>query len=153
MSMNAPSLLLATPDFGASVIIVLFLMVAWAILLVLVGVGIFAGIRLRRRESGRAKTVGLLIIVASVLAPVVCYVAPPHLFRLAYGSYPIGSYPNGRIKEGMSPAEVKAILGTPHERTQYGHDEHWLYWIDPYGIRWFGVQFGADQQVTSTYGN
>ena len=141
MDMNAPSLLLATPDFGASGVIVLLLLVGWVILLLLVGLGIFVGTRLRRCDSGRAKIVGLLVIVVSILAPVICYVAPPHLFRLAYGSYPIGSYPNGTIKEGMSPAEVEAILGTPHNRTKYGKEAQWLYWIDPYGIRWFGVHF------------
>ena len=94
-----------------------------------------------------------MIILASILAPVFCCVGPPHLFRLAYGSYPIGSYPNGKIKEGMSPAEVEAILGKPHDCTKFGKEERWLYWIDPYGIRWFGVHFGADQHVASTYGN
>ena len=51
-------MLFATPDFGASGIIVLFLLVGWVILLGLVVVGIFLGTRLCRRESARREPSG-----------------------------------------------------------------------------------------------
>jgi hypothetical protein len=146
-------MLFATPDFGASGIIVLFLMIAWAILLVLVGVGIFAGTRLRRRESARAKAFGLLLIVASVSAPVFCFVAPPHLVRLFYGNYPLGHYPSGKVNEGMTMEEVQAILGTPHERVERGGGETFYYWIDSFDVFYFAVDFGPDKRAIRTYGN
>ncbi len=71
----------------------------------------------------------------------------------AVGYYPIGSYPNNKIQAGMSGEEVVAILGNPHEHYLKNGGENWLYWIDSFGLGWFGVDFGPDGYVVRTYGN
>jgi hypothetical protein len=53
----------------------------------------------------------------------------------------------------MSTDEVKALLGTPHERYKQGEEESWYYWIDSFDAGWFGVRFGPDGRVLSKYGN
>jgi outer membrane protein assembly factor BamE (lipoprotein component of BamABCDE complex) len=70
-----------------------------------------------------------------------------------YSNYPLGRYPSGQIKDGMSPDEVIAILGAPHHRDKSGDSERWFYWLDSYGINWFSVRFGPDGKVSGTSGN
>ena len=53
----------------------------------------------------------------------------------------------------MSGEEVVAILGNPHERYLKNGGENWLYWIDSFGLGWFGVDFGPNGYVVRTYGN
>jgi outer membrane protein assembly factor BamE (lipoprotein component of BamABCDE complex) len=84
--------------------------------------------------------------------PLCCCLGPPHVIRLEYGNYPIGRFPND-IRPGMSAEEVVATLGTPHERHSRGDVDSWFYWIDSFGLGWFGVDFGPDGRVTHTYGN
>jgi hypothetical protein len=143
----------ATPDFGASGGIVCFLMLVWAVVLTLVVAGIIWGRKLHRSESPTIRKVGLLLVLVSVLVPFGCCFGPPHVVRIIYGNYPLKSYPNGKIKEGMTPDEVVAILGNPHERHKQSDGEHWYYWLDSFDISYFGVYFGPDGRVTGTHGN
>jgi hypothetical protein len=140
----------ATPDFGAGGIIFMFVLIAWAVVLAISVGGIILGTRLLRRGTSK---LGWMLVLASCFLPVFCYVAPPYLFRLEYGNYPLGSYPNNKIEEGMSQDEVVAILGPPHRRYEQNGNECWQYYIDSFDIRWFGVDFGPDGRVTHTYGN
>ncbi len=146
-------MVLATPDFGASGVIVLFLMAFWVILLALVFAGIFLGMRLRRNGRRTVRTLGLCLVLACCLAPLLCYLGPPHLVRIIYGNYPIGSYPSGKIERGMSAGEVVAILGRPHERPWRDNGETYIYWIDSCGIFYCAIDFGPDKRVTNIYGN
>lgn len=146
-------MLIATPDFGASGIIVLFVLAGWLVLLLLIGMGIFFGARMCRSKSMRSKTVGRILIIVSVLAPVAAAVAPPFVFRLAYGGYPIGHYPSDKIKGGMSSSEVTAILGPPHERYKRGNEETYLYYLDSFGVHYCGVIVGSDGTVDHLHGN
>jgi hypothetical protein len=143
----------ATPDFGASGYVVLVIWVVGLLTFWLVAAGVAIGLRLFRSESSRRRLCGGLLLLVSGLTPFLCCLGPSQAIRLVYGNYPIGSYPTGKIKPGMSPDEVVATLGTPHERFKQGDVERWFYWIDAYGIHWFGVDFGPDGRVGGTYGN
>ena len=145
--------LFATPDFGASACIYGFLLIVWAAVLVLVLVGFGWGAKLLRSESPKIKMRGILILLVSVLVPLTCCLAPPHTVRVLYGNYPIGSYPNNKIHKGMTADDVTEVLGTPHERFTQGGGEQWYYWIDSFGIGYFGVRFGPDGRVIGTHGN
>jgi outer membrane protein assembly factor BamE (lipoprotein component of BamABCDE complex) len=83
--------------------------------------------------------------------PFLCCLGPRQAFRIAYGNYPIGSYRNGKIKEGMTADEVLAILGTPHERSVQADGENWIYWIDSFTLDWYSVSFGPDGRVERTH--
>ena len=145
----------AAQDFGASGIIVVLVLIAWAVVVLLAAGGVLYGLQLLQRRSSRARKVaGGLLVAVSCLLPIFCYFAPRYLVRLEYGNYPIGRYPSNQIKAGMSNSEVMAMLGPPHERYKESVDgETWIYWIDAYGTHWFGVDFGPDEHVTNTYGN
>ncbi len=145
--------ILATPDFGSSAIIVYILLITWAVVLLIVSVGIIRGMILLDSESHRRRKRGALLILVSGLVPFLCCLGPPHVVRLVYGNYPIGRYPNNKIREGMTTDEVAAILGPPHERMKSGGAESWYYWIDSFGMGWFGVRFGSNGRVIGTHGN
>jgi hypothetical protein len=142
----------ASPDFGASGGIFVFLIIAWGIVFALVSIGLYLGARFFRKESPKAKKLGVLITLVSGLTPFFCCMAPPLAVRIFYGNYPIGSS-HGKIDEGMSKDEVTAILGNPHERFKQDEQEKWFYWFDSFGIGWFGVDFGSDGHVIRTYAN
>ncbi len=140
--------LLATPDFGASGIVVLFLLGAFAVVLSLALVGFIIGMRMYRKR----RNAGFALSLFSALLPVICYFAPRLIFCLTYGHFPLGTYPDG-IVQGMTQGEVQAILGTPQNRSKLNGEERWLYYIDSFGAQWFGVDFAPDGRVTGTYGN
>ncbi len=142
----------ATPDFGASGAIVLFLLLVWAVVLSLVAGGFFWAARLLKGPSRARKACGVFLLVLSGSVPLGCCLGPPHLVRLEYGNYPIGRYPN-HIKAGMTAEAVREDLGPPHERYDRNGTETWIYWIDSFSIRWFGVEVGPDGRVLNTYGN
>ena len=142
----------ATPEFGASLFFELFWLIVGAVVLLLAAVGMILGVKRLKSVSSARRKVGVLLLLVSGLFPVFCFLAPPYIFRLGYGSYPIGSYPIN-IREGMSSDEVKAILGTPHQRDKEKDGERWLYWIDPYGIHWCCLEFGPDGHMIRRYGN
>lgn len=143
----------ATPDFGASGGILLLLLIVWAIVLLFVLVGIVRGIRLLGNESPKRRRNGFLLIVMSSLVPFLCCVGPSQVVRLVYGNYPLGSYPNNKIKQGMTRDEVEAVLGRPHEQFKQDDGESWYYWLDSFGIGYFGVRFDPDGRVAGTHGN
>jgi SmpA / OmlA family len=143
----------ATPDFGAGATIWGMLCVAWVVVLVLTVLGIAWGAKLLKSESPKHKRYGLLVVLVSGLVPLCCLLLPPQVVRMAYGNYPLGSYPNGKIREGMTRDEVTAILGSPHEHYKRDDEESWYYWIDSFGIGYFGVRFGPKGRVIGTHGN
>jgi hypothetical protein len=143
----------ATPDFGTSSGIALVLLIVGAVVLTLVLVGILWGVKLLGNSSPRLRRRGALLLLVSGLVPTSCCVGPPQVVRLVYGNYPLWSYPNNKIGDGMTEEEVKAILGSPHERWKRNDEEGWYYWLDSFGIRYFGVDFGPDGRVIRTYGN
>jgi hypothetical protein len=146
-------MLFATPDSGATgIIMMLFLLVVFGTVVVLPLVGFFRGKRMLKSQSRKARRRGLLLMLASVLIPLSCCLGPSQVVRLVSGNYPIGHYPNN-ITRGMSADEVEATLGSPHQRWKRGNVDSWYYWIDSFGIYWFGVDFGPDKRVTKTYGD
>ncbi len=146
-------MLFATPDFGVSFAIMLFVLAIYVIVFTLVLVGAVWGMRLRRSGWPKTRRRGTLLVLASGLILLSCWLGPSLVVRLAYGYYPIGRYPDNEIKEGMSVDEVKGVLGSPHWRNKQDNEECWYYWIDSFGIHWFGVSFGPDGRVRHTYGN
>ena len=80
--------LFATPDFGAGGMIFGLVLIAWAVVLATCIVGFICGVNLL---STARKFSGSLLMLVSFLLPIFFYVAPPHLFRLAHGSYPLGT--------------------------------------------------------------
>src|SRR5947209_16578287 len=104
-------------------------------------------------SGSKAKRYGLVLVLVSGAVPLCCCLLPPVVVRITYGNYPLGSYPNGKIREGMTRDEVAAILGSPHERFRRDDEESWYYWLDSFGIGYFGVHFGSEGRVTGTHGN
>jgi hypothetical protein len=146
-------MIFATPDFGASAAIASIVGLAWLVIIVCAIGGTAWGVRRLRSGEPKSRKSGTLLVVVSLLIPFLCCFGPSQAIRIIYGNYPLGSYPNNKIQEGMSQDEVVAILGTPHERHGRADGEGWYYWIDSLGILYFGVQFGPDRKVTSTHGN
>ena len=125
-----------------------------AVLLTISVVGIVLAVRLLRSKSPAGRTfAGCLFLLAGCLLTSCYYLPWPQPLPMKNGTHPLGSYPSNKIQKGMFPDEVKAILGPPYEREKDNDRESWTYLIDPYGDYWFGVDFGPDRQVTSTYGN
>jgi len=144
----------ATPDFGASGVIVLIVLVVWLVVLIAVTIGLVKGWRLLHSEQADESRRGLLILLVSIATPLCCCQGPQYLVRIAYGNFPLGRYPNNMIEEGMTSDQVRALLGSPHERvTGYEGTEHWYYWIDSFGVRYFAVSFNSASQVDGTGGN
>jgi len=145
--------LFATPDFGATGGLILFLLIVGVIVGACVVSGIVWGAKLLKTGSPKSRKYGVCILLFSGSVPLFCCLAPPHVIRMMYGNYPIGKYPENVIRKGMSTDQVTAILGTPHERYNHGDGEHWCYWIDSFSISYFGVLFGPDGRVIATHGN
>jgi len=80
-------MLFATPDFGASGAISLFLLIVWATVYVFVAVGIAWGTKLLRNESPKVRKYGLLFVLVSGMVPLCCCLLPPHTVRIIYGNY------------------------------------------------------------------
>ena len=143
----------ATPDWGGAAVGTMLVFVVFVIIIMLALAGVVSGIKLCRRKSSIAGIIGSIFLTFSVSFPFICLIAPPYLVRFEYGNYPIGSYPSGKIHEGMTQKEVETILGPPHQRDTLGGREQWIYWIDSFAIFYCGVDFGPDRRVTSIYGN
>jgi SmpA / OmlA family len=128
----------------------------WASALVLVTIGSGRGARLLKTGVPEDRKRGILLILECAMLPLFCYFGPPYFDRVVYGNFPIGSYEAGKkkIKEGMTKEQVESLLGPPHGRSDRSDGSaSWYYWIDSFGIAWFGVQFGTDGRVTGAHGN
>ena len=147
-------MLFASPDFGAGA----------AVMQILCGIGLFVfgvaavavvrGVILIRRPPPNRRWPGVVLIVAGVLLPISCCSAPSVLFRLNHNTPPLGRYPNGVIQKGMSPDQVRQLLGTPHQVNDRDPARvTWLYWLDPIELGWFMVTFGEDSKVDHTGGD
>jgi hypothetical protein len=143
----------AAPDFGAGGMVVLILLgVGLAVLGISVAAIVRGGVLLRRPPAGRWS--GRVLILAGLLLPVCCCTAPSVLFRLHHDTPPLGRYPSGVVKEGMSPDEVRALLGTPHQvNDRDPRGVTWLFWLDAIKLDWFMVIFGPDGKVNWTAGS
>ena len=54
----------------------------------------------------------------------------------------------------MSPDEVQARLGSPHQIDERNPQRvWWLYWLDAVEMDWYMVSFGLDGKVVSTGGS
>jgi hypothetical protein len=126
--------LFATPDFGASGSMMCFLMVVWAIVLTLVGIGVIRGMRLAQSGSPKTRRHGVLLLLLCAAVPLSCCLGPSQVVRVFYGNYPIGHSPDDTIKEGMTADEVLGILGPPHERVEQDNEQRWYYWKDSVSI-------------------
>jgi hypothetical protein len=144
---------LATPDFGAGAAISGFICLAWAIVLALVVLAGVWGTKRLQAKSRATRWYGGVVLVLCALVPLSCWFGPSLVVRYSYGNYPLGTYPDNKIEKGMTGEEVEAILGKPHERHDGPDGERWFYWIDSFGISWFGVDFGHDGRVTHTFGD
>jgi hypothetical protein len=146
-------MIFATPDFGTSGSIACFLLLVWALVLAFAVWGVARGTQLLGGDSPQDKKRGILLLLVSGLVPFSCCVGPSQVIRLVYGNYPLGRYPDNKVKEGMTAEEVVAALATPHERYKEDDGESWYYWIDSWGLYWFCVRLGPDGRVISTHGN
>ena len=111
------------------------------------------GDRLRRRESPRARRVGTALVAVCCLLPFAVYYGPSLYTRATLGRWPLGTYPNGVIREGMTRDEVHALLGEPNNRDEWPDREAWYYSIDAMGASYFSVHFSAEGRVMSTGGD
>lgn len=143
----------ATPDFGASGAILFVLLAVWLLLLVGAVAGALTAFKLLRRDSTAARAGGVLLILACVALPLFCCIGPRYYVRIVNGNYPLDRYPRGEVREGMTSAEVRALLGSPHESYSPSGEESWVYWLDSFGMACFCVYFDADGRVKMTGGN
>jgi hypothetical protein len=144
----------AAPDFGAGGMVVLILC---GVGLAVLGVSIAAITRgrvLLCRPPPARRWSGVVLILAGLLLPVCCCMSPSVLFRLHHDTPPLGRYPNGVINEGMSPEEVRTLLGSPHQIDDRDPQRVTsLYWLDAIELGWFMVTFDADGKVDHTGGS
>jgi outer membrane protein assembly factor BamE (lipoprotein component of BamABCDE complex) len=145
-------MLFATPDFGSGGGVVLLLLAVWLLLIAGVVAGGWKAAKLLGRKAAAEKIRGAALLSVCVILPLTCWIGPPYLVRVIYGNYPLSRYPDG-VVEGMTPAEVRTLLGPPHETHAQAGEESWYYWLDSFGARWFGVYFGPDGRVKSTGGD
>jgi outer membrane protein assembly factor BamE (lipoprotein component of BamABCDE complex) len=114
---------------------------------------LITGARYLVRGPVRQRRVGWALLLASLLLPASCWVVPSLVFRLTHGTGPIGDLPYRTVREGMTPEQVIAILGPPHDRHSGDDGEHWYYSKDSFGIDWFKVEFDPQARVRTTWSN
>jgi hypothetical protein len=115
---------------------------------------IVRGVILLRQPPTSRRWSGVALILAGLVLPACCCTAPSALFRLHHDTPPLGHYPSGVVKEGMSSDEVRALLGNPHQVSNTDPQRvTWLYWLDAIELGWFMVVFGPDGKVAHTGGN
>jgi outer membrane protein assembly factor BamE (lipoprotein component of BamABCDE complex) len=96
----------------------------------------------------------LLSLLALVLSA--CFL-PGVLFRLQYGRPPLTTAEyraSIQIEEGMTPDEVRAIIGPPHKvHADFGGEgqEAWIYFTDSLELNYLGVWFGTTGRVYSRW--
>jgi hypothetical protein len=145
--------LFATPDFGAGGVVILILVGIIVVVSAMSIVAFFRGIDLCLEKPTR-RWLGIVLIGAGVALPLCTFCGPSLLFRLQHATPPIAEVPTGLIQEGMSPDEVRALLGPPHVVESYHSSQvKWLYWRDAIRLEWYSVWFGTDGKVTSAGGS
>jgi hypothetical protein len=147
-------LIFATPDFGAGGMIVLILGGVGLVVVCITILCIRQGMLFLQRPAPARKWPGVVLILSGLLLPICCCSGPSVLFRLRHETPPLGRYPNGVIREGMSPDEVRARLGVPHQVFE-GDPERvtFLYWLDAIELSWLMVSFGPNGKVANTAGD
>jgi hypothetical protein len=147
-------MIFASPDFGAAGTVLCGVAVVYLGIFGIALTGIVCGVKLAKRPTRGGKFMGALLILASDLLPVGCCSAPRVMFRLNHENPPLGHYPNGVIKNGMSMEDVRARLGKEHMVYKRNEEEvTWLYYLDTLELGWFSVTFDANGRVTWTGGN
>jgi hypothetical protein len=146
-------MLLATPDFGAGATVFGFIIILGLATVAIALGGILWGSALLKRGSRTGKSCGLVVLVVSGLLPVTYCQAPNILARCMYGRFLLLMDPSVRIAKGMSMEEVKANLGDPHEHFRGHEGERWFYYVAPFGIGYWGIDFDTDERVVSIYGD
>ena len=90
---------------------------------------------------------GIVQLVACVLIwPAMCF-SPGILFRMNHGTDPIGPNDFRLIQEGMTMAEVQAILGPPIRVDPNGGWVIWRYYSDPLYINDQNFRFDEDGRM------
>jgi len=147
-------MIFATPDFGAGGCVLLVLAGVVLATLVLSLLAFFRGIDWCREKPPNRRWLGVLSISVGILLPICTCCGPSILFRLQHDTPPIADVPIGLIREGMSPGEVRAILGPPHLiETYHPPDVKWTYWRDAIRLGWYVVFFGEDGTVKAAHGD
>jgi hypothetical protein len=143
----------ATPDFGTGAAIAAFGFFAWLATLVIGCFGVWCGNRLRKTHSAGARKIGVALMVAFGSIPVTAYVLPQFYIKAKFGNFPVDLDKSYLLKEGMTKAEVQAILGTPHERGEDPWGDRWYYWRDSLGANWWCVDFDDNGRFAATHFN
>ena len=90
------------------------------------------------------KAFALTTLLALILSA--CFL-PCLSFRITYGRGPLGNPNQYKIVAGMTPDDVLAIAGRPHERFDGDRGERWIYYLDCLGTYSLGVQFDERGRV------
>jgi hypothetical protein len=140
-------------DFGASAGIAAIVCSAWAVVLLVVGIGVWRGSRLLDSDSPSSRKSGRLVLLLTASLPLFCCVGPPLSIRFATGNFPISANADDRVHEGMTMDEVRTLLGTPHDRNESQDGEWWYYYTDSFSINFVCIHFGSDGRVTGRHIN
>jgi hypothetical protein len=143
--------LFATPDGGATANVITLFFLAGLVVFSASASCVITGTRCLFRDSQRRRGVGWGLLLAGLIMPASCCIAPSLLFRVIHGSAPIGGLPyQALVREGMTTEEVTAALGAPHERFTEEGGAVWLYYTELLSGPYFLVRFGKDGRVRST---
>lgn len=95
----------------------------------------------------------IALIALLVISPFSCWlcVLSGIPVWVSSGRFPISHKERDKIRHGMTPDEVRAELGKPHEMSRNQNGESWYYYCDPVGGTILSVQFDRDGKVTGTY--
>ena len=155
--------LFASPDFGASGMYALHLLIFFLELFMLIGIAgalLIRSFRSRRKvadgqQRSQAKPSPVaeffrILLCCAVVSVLGTYFLPRPIFSLYYGRSPADST-SFHIAPGMTEEEVVSRYGQPHAKYEEGDGESWNYHTDNWGcgISIFNVQFDRKGRVTS----
>lgn len=122
--------------------------VSYSVIGVLTLTGVVYGLTMMKRPTIAARRVGRVLLVLSVLLSVGSALVPVIHFHRCYIRPPLTSPPaDGTIRKGMTMDEVRDALGEPHQIDGKGAYKIWVYHLDHFGARWYGVPFDRDGLV------